>query len=346
MDSTILLLLLKDGIVNGTIYALLGVALVLVFTVTRVIFIPQGEFVAFAALTLVALDEGKVPGTVGLLIALGIVSAIMQVVRLRRELSPGVLARIAGIDIALPLLLWLAAAHLAPLKLGLWMNIALTLALLVPMGPALYRIAFQPLAEASVLVLLIAAVGVHFALTGLGLYFFGPEGFRSPAIDITGIALGPVALSGQNVVILLTTIAVMVALWLFFGRTMTGKALRASAVNRVGAKLVGVPTQRSGQIAFLMAAAIGTISGILIGPITTIYYDTGFLIGLKGFVAAILAGLVSFPVTAGAAVVVGLVEAFSAFWSSSYKEVIVFLLIIPVLLYRSLGRTSLEDEEE
>ena len=114
------------------------------------------------------------------------------------------------------------------------------------------------------------------------------------------------------------------ALWLFFGFTLTGKALRATAVNRLGARLVGIRTTLSGQIAFLMAALIGAISGILIVPITTLYYDTGFLIGLKGFVAAIIGGLVSYPLTAVAALVVGIVEAFSSFYASDFKEVIVF----------------------
>ena len=78
---------------------------------------------------------------------------------------------------------------------------------------------------------------------------------------------------------------------------------------------------------------------------TTVYYDTGFLIGLKGFVAAIIGGLASYPIAAAGALVVGLLEAFSSFWASAYKEVIVFTLIIPVLLWRSLTTQHVEDEE-
>ena len=89
---------------------------------------------------------------------------------------------------------------------------------------------------------------------------------------------------------------------------------------------------------------MGTYSGMLIGPITTIYYDTGFLIGLKGFVGAIIAGLASYPLAVEGAVLVGLLEAYSSFWASSFKEVIVFALIIPVLLWRSLRHQDLDDE--
>ena len=84
---------------------------------------------------------------------------------------------------------------------------------------------------------------------------------------------------------------------------------------------------------------------MLIAPITTVYYDTGFLIGLKGFVGAIIGGLVSYPVAAVGAVLVGLLESYSSFWASAYKEVIVFTLIIPVLLWRSLRAHHVEEEE-
>ena len=83
----------------------------------------------------------------------------------------------------------------------------------------------------------------------------------------------------------------------------------------------------------------------MIAPITTVYYDTGFLIGLKGFVAAIIGGLVSYPVAAVGAVLVGLLESYSSFWASAYKEVIVFTMIIPVLLWRSLTTRHVEEEE-
>ena len=91
---------------------------------------------------------------------------------------------------------------------------------------------------------------------------------------------------------------------------------------------------------------IGALSGILIGPITTIYYDSGFLIGLKGFVAAIIGGLVSYPLAAVGALLVGLLEAFASFWASAFKEVIVFTLILPVLLLRSLAAPAVEEEKD
>jgi branched-chain amino acid transport system permease protein len=85
---------------------------------------------------------------------------------------------------------------------------------------------------------------------------------------------------------------------------------------------------------------------VLIAPLTTVYYDSGFLIGLKGFVGAIIGGLGSYPIAAAGAVLVGLLESYSSFWASALKEVIVFTLIIPVLLWRSLTSRHVEEEEE
>ena len=345
MTTPIVLYLLQDGVINGAIYALLAISLLLVFSVTRVIFVPQGEFLAYGALTLAALEAGRVPGTAWLLIGLGCAAAVLALLRERGALSLPLLARIAATDILMPLLLLILARWIAPMKLGLPVEIALTLALVIPMGPLIYRLAFEPMAEASTLVLLIAAIGVSLAMTGLALVFFGPEGSRTTPFTDLSLQLSVLKISGQSLCVLGVTVALLGALYVFFELTLAGKALRATAVNRLGARLVGIPVATSGRRAFAMAAAIGALSGLLIGPFTTITFDSGFLIGLKGFVAAIIGGLVSYPWTALAALAIGLLESFAAFQASAFKEVIVFTIIIPVLLWRSLRRSAVEDEE-
>jgi branched-chain amino acid transport system permease protein len=346
LDSTIFLFLLQDGITNGAIYALLGLATVLVFAVTRVILIPQGEFVTFGALTYAALAAGKLPGTVGLIVLMGIAAFGFELFAMRRSLRLSRLLRAFALFVALPLVIAGAAIALAPRRYGIAVDVLLTLMIVAPLGPYLYRIAFQPMAQASVLTLLIASVGAHLALLGYSLIVFGAEGLRGPVLSDLTTSLGPLTITGQSLSVYVVTIILIVALRLFFDRTLYGKALRATAVNRIGARLAGIRTSLSGQIAFLLAAAIGAVSGILLAPITTTYYDTGFLIGLKGFVAAIIGGLASYPVTALAALVVGFVEALSSFYASNYKEVIVFTLIVPVLMARSLASPAVEDEQD
>jgi branched-chain amino acid transport system permease protein len=341
-----MLFLIQDGITNGAIYALLGLALVLVFAVTRVILIPQGEFVTYGALTYASLSSGQMPGTAKLAMAMGAAAFAFDLIAARRALDGKRIARAFAVDILLPGAVLAATLSVVSRHPPIGVSIALSLAIVACIGLFLYRLAFQPLAHTSVLVLLIASVGCHLAMQGLGLLFFGAEGQRGPAVADIALTFGPLRFTGQSLAVYAFTIGFIVALWLFFGFSLYGKALRATAVNRLGARLAGIRTTLSGQIAFLLAALIGALSGILIVPITTLYYDTGFLIGLKGFIAAIIGGLVSYPLTAIAALVVGTVEAFSSFYASNFKEVIVFTLLVPVLLLRSLAAPAVEEEKD
>ncbi len=345
MDFSIASILMLDGLTNGAIYALLGVGIVLVFTVTRVIFIPQGEFVAYGALTLAIFQTGKTPGTVWLLLILAGVAALMElgtVWRHRGRAAPAFMAALR--TFAIPAVVCAVSAWAGPRNLPLPVQALLTVCIVTAFGPLVYRVAYQSLAGASSLVLLIVSVGVHFAMTGLGLLFFGAEGFRNPPFLDVRIALGPLTLSGQTMIIFGASAALIVLLWLFFERSLYGKALRATAVNRLGARLMGISTQTAGQLTFAMAGLIGALSGLLIGPTTTVFYDSGFLIGLKGFVAGVIAGLASYPGALLGALAVGVIEAFGSFWASSFKEVIVFTIVLPVLLWRSL-RSGHSDEE-
>jgi branched-chain amino acid transport system permease protein len=346
VDSTILLFLLQDGVTNGAVYALLGFALVLVFTVTRVIFIPQGEFVAFGGLTYAALRAGKTPATVQLLMILAIVALMAGLWARRRTWSTSAALRDVALTFSVPALVWLATRALGNAPRPAAVDVLLTVAIVAPMGPYLYRFAFEPLAEASVLTLFIAAVAVHLGMTAMGLAFFGAEGLRAPALIDGGVSVGPLLVTGQSIAVYITVLVLIVALWLLFGYTLAGKALRATAINRAGAHLVGISTALAGRTAYALAATMGAISGILIVPTTTLYYDSGFLVGMKGFVAAIVGGLASYPLTGLAALGIGTAEAFAAFQASQYKEVIVFALVMPVLVLRSLGAAQSHDDEE
>ena len=342
MDLQIALLLAQDGVVNGAIYALMALALVLVFSVTRVIFIPQGEFVAFGALTLAAMQAGKTPATLWLLVALAAATLMLEAWRHVRGQTVDWTST-AVWTVLMPALAAASALLIKPA--GLVAQSLVAVLIVTPLGPLLYRMAYRPLAHASVLILLIVSVALHGVLVGLGLLFFGAEGSRTPALFDGSFQLGDLMISGQSIVVIGVTAVLVVLLFAFFGKSIIGKALRATAMNRVGARLMGIPTELSGDLSFALAGLIGAISGLLISPLTTIYYDTGFLIGLKGFVAAIIGGLASYPLALLGALIVGLLEAFSSFWASAFKEVIVFTLIIPVLLWRSLRTHHVEDEE-
>ena len=342
MDLQIALMLAQDGVVNGAIYALMALALVLVFSVTRVIFIPQGEFVTFAALSMAALQAGKAPAVIWMLVAMAVLTLAVEAWRHMRGVRVDWVATgfwAVGMPVLAMALIW----GLKPTsQIGQTLAV---LALIIPMGPLLYRLAFRPLAHATVLILLIVSVALHGVLTGLGLYFFGAEGSRTTAYSDARWDLGGIPITGQSLVVVAAVVILVAVMFLFFEKSIIGKALRATAMNRVGARLMGIPTELSGDLSFALAALIGAVCGILIAPVTTIYYDTGFIIGLKGFVAAIVGGLSSYPLAVVGALLVGQLESFSSFWASAFKEVLVFTLIIPVLWWRSLHTHHVEDEE-
>lgn len=343
MDASIFAFLAQDGITNGTIYVLLALAMVLVFAVTRIIFIPQGEFLAWGALTMASMEMGVFPGTAWVLAGAGVLTLLTDVFSRNGEEKR--LGQSALWNILYPAVLIAVLWQLPVKELPQLVKVLITMAIVVPMGPMMYRTIFQPLAEASVLVLLIVSVALHLLLLGVGLLMFGPEGSRTLPFSEAQLSIGILTVSGHAIVVMGAAVAMIVGLYLYSEFTLGGKALRATAVNRTGARLMGISPALAGRRTFLVAALIGTFSGLLVAPMTTIYYDSGFLIGLKGFVAAIIGGLHSYPVAAVGALIVGLLESFSSYWSSAFKDVLVFTMIIPVLFWFSIRHRGVEDDE-
>ena len=325
MDATILGLLLLDGVQNGVIYGLLALAMVLVFAVTRVILVPIGELMMFAPLSFVWLQEGKLPGTLWLALALGVLWALLE-----RGRGRG-LPLLGGLGLLLLFLLAQGSPALAYLA---------ALLLVVYLGVATYRVFFQPMREATVLALLIMAVGLHVAYQGLGLVFFGPEQFRPDPLLQGEVVVG---LTWQGVLVLAFALLSAAALYLFFRRSLFGKALLAAAENRLGARLCGIRPEEAGMVAFAIAGLMAALSGLLLAPLINAAYFMGFMLGLKALVAAILGGLVSYPVAFLGAVLVGLFESFTSFYASAYKEALVFLLLVPALFYQSLRAKGVEE---
>jgi branched-chain amino acid transport system permease protein len=332
----------QDGIVNGAVYGLMALALVLVFSVTRVIFIPQGEFVAFGALSMAMLQAGRVPATLWLLLALAAMVLVVEFWRWKRGAVVDWASALAWC-VVLPLA---AAALVLLLKPTSMAGQTLTtLLLIMPLGPLLYRLAYRPLADANVLMLLIVSVALHGVLVGLGLLFFGAEGSRTRPSRTRASTSAASRSAGRSLVVVGVTLLLVIAMFLFFGARWSARrcAPPPSTASAHGSR--AFPPSCSGDLSFALAALIGAVSGLLIAPITTVYYDTGFLIGLKGFVAAIVGGLASYPLALVGALLVGQLEAFASFWASPFKEVLVFTLIIPVLWWRSLRSHHVEDEE-
>ncbi|MDM0090014.1 MULTISPECIES: branched-chain amino acid ABC transporter permease [unclassified Variovorax] len=344
MDTSLAILLTQDGIVTGAIYALLATALVLVFSITHVPFVPLGGFVTFTALTLVAIQEQRTPLVAWVVVTMGVLCFLLELGSAWRSGTGGrTILAAAGkyllAPVALSGLAVLASRSHVPVPVGM---LAACL-LIVPIGPMIYRLAFQPLIDSDPLTFFMLSIAVEVAMIGVGLVLFGPEGARTEAYTDFQLTLGELVIPGQSLFILGAAVLLTVGLFFFFNRTIRGKMLRATAVNRTGAQLMGISVVRSGQLAFTLAALIGAICGLLIAPRITLNYSSGLMIGMKGFIAAVVGGFVSYPIAALGALLIGLLESFSSFWMSAWKEVIVFTLIIPVLLFRTLHGGDSDD---
>ncbi|MEW5423588.1 branched-chain amino acid ABC transporter permease [Amorphus sp. 3PC139-8] len=345
MPLIVFTILAQDGLANGLVYSLLAVSILLVFLVTRVLWVAAGDLVILSSFTLATATRGDVPGTVwitGLLaLAVLIANAAKHLLHGKEDTRWGehiLAAAVSAVAV-------LAAIFLVPLNPPLIVNVLITLALMLPIAYALYRLAFQPTYSASPLMLLFVAVAIHYAFIGTTLLLFGPDGYRIPPYFPGRLSAFSVSISYQVLFIVFLTIVVILSLWLFFSRSILGKVLTATAVNRRGAQLVGISPMRGGVVAFVISGLMCTISGILIAPTTTLYYDSGFIISLKGFIGVVLGGMASFPLAAIGALGVGFVEAFSAFYTSTYRDVIVFGLLIPILLWRASMLGAHHDED-
>lgn len=346
MNAQIAAILTMDGVATGAIYVLMALGFVLIFSVTRIVFVPFGDIAAFTALTLAALETRQFPGTVGLVAVLAVAATVMELFAVWRAGAYRKIPRAFFFYLILPLLPAVAVWLTSGISLNAPMRILLTIALILPISPLLDRIIFRPIADASVLLLLVVAVALHFALSGMGLIFFGPEGVRTQGLTDFSLMIAGVPISGETILIISAAGIFCLLLFLFFEFTIQGKALQATAMNRTGARLMGIRPAHAGTVAFLLGSVMAAISGVLIAPVNTIFYDSGFIIGLKAFVGAIIGGLVSFPVTAIGSLFVGVLESFAAFQSSPFKEVTVFSLLIPVLLWRSYTLVQAEEESE
>jgi branched-chain amino acid transport system permease protein len=138
--------------------------------------------------------------------------------------------------------------------------------------------------------------------------------------------------------VLFGAVVIVVLLWVFIDRTLLGKAVIATATNRLAARLVGIDTRRIVGFSFAVSAAIGAVAGILVTPITLTSYEVGTLLALKGFAAAMLGGMGNAIGAVVGGILLGLLEAFAAgYLSSQYKDAVAFLVILGVLFAMPQG---------
>ena len=280
-----LLQFIFSGLMLGSIYALIALALVTTYNITGILNMAQGEFVVIGALS---------------------------------------------------------ACSLYAVGFSLPVTFVLAVLITAVVGGLVERLAINPARNSSPLSLIIITIGVSIALRGTALLIWGTDPYSLPSFSGGGsLHLLGAVINDQSLWIFGLVIFAVSGLYIFMERTFWGKAVRASVINRVGARLVGINPQILAFMAFVASGALGAAAGIVITPVTLATYDMGFVLGLKGFVAAVLGGINSVGGAILGGLLLGIMEMLGAgLVSSGFKDAVALIVLIIVLLVRPEGIIS------
>lgn len=217
------------------------------------------------------------------------------------------------------------------------------------LGVLIERIAYKPLRHATRIAALITAIGVSYVLEYTTQYIMGSEVKTYPALlSKASFSLGPVTISMQQVYIFTITIVLMIALQLIIKKTKMGRAMRAVSVDEDAAKLMGINVDTTISFTFLLGSSLAGVAGILVG----IYYNSidplmGMIPGLKAFIAAVFGGIGSVPGAMIGGLFIGIAETMVvAYGSSLYRDAIVYLILILILIIKPDGLLGKNQREK
>ncbi|MDM7986879.1 MAG: branched-chain amino acid ABC transporter permease [Smithella sp.] len=241
----------------------------------------------------------------------------------------------------------LTVFFLVILKLPVIPAIGLAIVIATCAGILFERLAIRPLKDASPLRMIIITIGASIFIRGVAMLIWGKDTHALPAFSgdeplyIAGATLLP-----QHLWILGVSILIIIASRLFFNHSVVGKAMRACSYNPRAAGLVGINVKNMVLLSFALSAAIGSLAGIIIAPLTMTSYDVGMMLGLKGFCAVIIGGMSSGMGTVLGGLLLGLLESLGAgFISASYKDAIAFIILLLILFIRPEGLFKQKETE-
>jgi branched-chain amino acid transport system permease protein len=270
--------------------------------------------------------SGLSVGAVYALIAVGFVAifTVSEVI----NLAQGEFAALAGL-VAIS-----AVGGGFPLPLALIIAVATVAIVAVIME----RLTIAPVRRMTTLTSIILTLGVSTALKALMLLVWGPEGQGLTPFPGSDFNVGGVSIRVQELWILAIAGIVAAAVWWFYDRTLIGKAMRACSEQPIAARLVGISPKQATMLAFLVAGIVGGIAGVIASPIYFSSWEVGLGLGLKGFVAATLGGLVSIRAALLGGVLLGIFESLVAgYIDTGLRDAVAFVVLILVLVFRPSG---------
>jgi branched-chain amino acid transport system permease protein len=269
-----------SGLSTGSIYVLIALGIVAIYSVTGVINLAQGEYAMLGAMLAITYAKWDMP---------------------------------------------------------LFVAFAGSVLTVIVIGMIIERLTVNPVRTASPVTLIIITIGVSIIVRGVALLIWGATPYSLAEFSSGGpLHLFGAVVSRQRLWVMGTAALVLVALYFLLERTLLGKALRACSINQNAASLMGISPSQMSLFSFALAAALGAIAGIVIAPLTLATYDMGLMLGLKGFVAAVIGGLVSAPGAVIGGLLLGVLESLAAgLVSSGLKDAIAFIVLLVVLVMRS-----------
>jgi branched-chain amino acid transport system permease protein len=230
-----------------------------------------------------------------------------------------------------------------PVPLLLVIMFVLAAGLVGGLGVAIERFAYRPLRNAPRIAPLITAIGVSFFLENSALLLFGAQYriYNTPDFISfsSGIRIGSVSIDAVQIMCLLLALILMVGLRLLVSRTRLGKQMRAVAVDREAAEMLGINVNFTIAATFFIGSALAGVAGVMAGLLFNQVNSTiGFLVGLKAFTASVVGGIGSIPGAMLGGLLIGIAESFiTGYISSLYSDLLVFALLIAVMLVRPSG---------
>jgi branched-chain amino acid transport system permease protein len=215
----------------------------------------------------------------------------------------------------------------------------LALVAMIALGILFFFVVYRPLQQSPVVTVIVGTIAVGIIVQNIGLLIWGPLPQRLPSpFGVAPVSLGGIVISAHILAVIGITVLVVGGLYLLLYKTVLGARMRAVAQDAEAAKLMGINVAGIYALTWALAGGLAGLGGLLMGPVWFVDASMGDALALKSFAATIIGGFGSVPGAIFGGLIVGLAESLgAAYISSTYKDALVFLLMVAFLIARPQG---------